>query len=176
MAGISRLDARFPAWDLLMLGGRPVSGNRAPRTGNGPVGVKGVHAAECVYQSHGYVVRATAFDSIKEKLAQGFVADNALVSYQGRFADPKAQPLARALVLRASRAAKPLLTSGATTRATPSRRPSPRKHCPRHRRRCRRQSRRRHCRRHQRRHRRSRRPQCRFLPRSWRPGNKGNKY
>ena len=90
MAGISRLDARFPAWDLLMLGGRPVSGNRAPRTGNGPVGVKGVHAAECVYQSHGYVVRATAFDSIKEKLAQGFVADNALVSYQGRFAGSRA--------------------------------------------------------------------------------------
>ena len=32
MAGISRLDARFPVGDLLMLGGRPVSGNRAPRT------------------------------------------------------------------------------------------------------------------------------------------------
>ena len=80
---VTKLDGRFPGWQLLQIGAAPVK-RYAPKTYNGACVVQNVHYAEHAYQAHCYLVKAEAIDSILEFLALGATADGALTRYQRR--------------------------------------------------------------------------------------------
>ena len=62
---VSLLNSKRPGWCLLMLGGQCINGFRAPKTGNGRVGLgPSVCAAECVYQSHSYILSAAGMEQM----------------------------------------------------------------------------------------------------------------
>ena len=62
---VSLLNSSRPGWCLLMLGGQCINGFRAPKTGNGRVGLgPSVCAAECVYQSHSYILSAAGMEQM----------------------------------------------------------------------------------------------------------------
>ena len=75
------LDSERPAWQLCLLGGAKY--NRFARnTGNAPAGVDEIDCAECIYQSHAYLIKAEAYAELLQKWQSGLGADAGLVSLQ----------------------------------------------------------------------------------------------
>ena len=77
------LEEKRPAWEVLMLAGQCIGGFRAPVTNNGRCGLgDDIFAAECVYQSHAYVLSQRGMASVSAIWRDGWGVDSGLTHRQ----------------------------------------------------------------------------------------------
>jgi len=80
---LKKLNKSRPSWTMLLLGGAPLGGFKAPLTNNSSafLGHK-LARAECVFQAHAYVVSSSCAQVLVRKLDEGFGADSATTAFQ----------------------------------------------------------------------------------------------